>query len=134
MEYGAEQRREYLEMTDRIGGHWLGVFEDDTRFYSAAYWDLFTRMWRAGAPVRKTDALRFMTAVKSARTAGKYLEVAIARGFILERENPRDARSRLVELSPEMRRRLDAFLDSAVDELRRAARTVERAAVSRDGS
>ena len=51
---------------------------------------------RSGEPVRKTDALQFFTAVKSAHTAGKYLERAIERGFIVESENPADARSRLV--------------------------------------
>lgn len=124
MKYIADQHREYLDMTNRIGGHWLTVFGDDTRFYSAAYWDLLTRLWRAEAPVRKTDALKFMTAVKSAHTAGKYVETALAEGLLLENENPEDARSKLVALSPEMRARLDGFFDNAVGELRRSAETV----------
>ena len=115
--YNDAQRREYLHMIDRVGGDWLRVFGDDTEFYSANYWDLLTRLWRSDTPVRKTDALQFLTAVKSAHTAGKYLERAIERGFIVETENPDDARSRLVGLSPDMRRRLDGFFDAAVDEI-----------------
>ncbi len=115
--YNDAQRREYLHMIDRVGGAWLGVFGDDTEFYSASYWDLLTRLWRSTAPVRKTDALEFMTAVKSAHTAGKYLERAIERGFVVETDNPEDARSRLVALSPGMRARLDGFFDTAVDEI-----------------
>ncbi|NKB48707.1 MAG: hypothetical protein GKS02_05000 [Alphaproteobacteria bacterium] len=117
--YNDAQRREYLQMIDRIGGAWLGVFGEDTEFYSANYWDLLTRLWRSVQPVRKTDALGFLTAVKSGHTAGKYLERAIERGFIVETENPEDARSRLVGLSPDMRARLDGFFDTAVDEVGR---------------
>ena len=115
--YTDAQRREYLLMIDRVGAAWLGVFGDDTEFYSANYWDLLTRLWRAGQPVRKTDALGFLTAVKSPHTAGKYLERAIERGFVVETDNPADARSRLVALSADMRARLDGFFDTAVDEI-----------------
>jgi hypothetical protein len=115
--YNDAQRREYLLMIDRVGGAWLRVFGDDTEFYSANYWDLLTGLWRAAEPVRKTDALGFLTAVKSAHTAGKYLERAIERGFVVETDNPEDARSRLVALSVDMRARLDGFFDAAVDEI-----------------
>ena len=123
--YNAEQRRLYLEMTDRIGAKWMTVFRGDTEFYSAAYWDLLTEVWRAERPVRKTDALRFMTAVRSAHTAGKYVEGAIGKGILVEVDNPEDARSKLLSLSPEMRQRIDGFFDNAVDEIRKTSRQVE---------
>ena len=125
LNYNETQRREYLNMTDRIGGDWLGVFMGDTEFYQAAYWDLFTRLWKAGVPARKTDALKFMVGIKSPQTAGKYIETAINKGLILEKENPEDARSRLVELSPQMKQRLDLFFDQAVDHLRNSNRNIE---------
>ena len=118
--YNSAQRRQYLAMLDRIGEHWLGIFGDDQEFYSTAYWDLFTNIWRSEEPVRKTDALKFMRAIRSAHTAGKYLDVAINRGIVIETDNPKDARSKLVHLAPEMRARLDRFFDSAVDEMREA--------------
>ncbi|MEL0018293.1 MAG: hypothetical protein ACO3MW_15415 [Rhodospirillales bacterium] len=120
MKYGREQHEEYLRMTENVGGHWLKVFQNDTEFWSAVYWDLFTRLWQARGDVRKTEALGYMKAVKSAHTAGKYLETAIRRGLVEERDNPQDARSKLVRLAPSLQARLDAFFDSAVSEMRRA--------------
>ncbi len=123
--YNADQHREYLGLIDNVGGHWMMVFAGDTDFYSAAYWDLLTRIWKAGGPVRKTDALGFMTAVKSAQTAGKYIETAIDRGLLIEADNPEDGRSRLITLSPDMQDKLDGFFDRCVAELRRANKRVD---------
>ena len=123
--YTDGQRQEYLHLTDQVGMKWLEVFDGDTDFYSAAFWDLFTGIWRAGDPIRKTDALELMHGIKSAHTAGKYLETALARGMAVEMDNPGDARSKLVALSPEMRLRLDEFFDTAVDALRRSGQQVE---------
>lgn len=126
MDYSRSQHKEYLRMTEKVGEHWLQVFQNDTEFWSAVYWDLFTKLWQAENEVRKTDALRFMTAVKSAHTAGKYLETAIQRGLLEERDNPEDARSKLVRLAPSLRERLDKFLDSAVNEMSRASDLVRQ--------
>ena len=124
MDYTRGQHEEYLRMTEKVGEHWLRVFQNDTEFWSAVYWDLFTKLWQARGDVRKTDALRYMTSVKSAHTAGKYLDTAIRRGLVEERENPEDARSKLVRLSPSLQLRLDAFFDSAVGEMSEAANKV----------
>jgi len=115
--YDDAQRREYLTMLDRVSENWLGVFAGEQEFYSTAYWDLLTGIWRNEKPVRKTDALKFMRAIRSAHTAGKYLDVAIAKGIVEEAANPKDARSKLVQLAPEMRARLDLFFDRAVGEM-----------------
>ena len=123
--YNNTQHREYLKLTDGLGSHWVTIFDGDTAFYSAAYWDLLTRIWRAGGPVRKTDALGFMTGVKSAQTAGKYIDTALARGMLVETDNPEDGRSRLISLSPAMQTKLDGFFDHCIDELRRSAKRVD---------
>ena len=125
LKYEAEQHREYLDMVERIGVRWIDMLRGNTDFYSAAYWDLLTRMWRSERPVRKTDALGFMTGIRSAHTAGKYVETAIREGMIVETGNPEDGRSKLLELSPAMRRRLDAFFDAAVDEVQRSVRRMD---------
>jgi hypothetical protein len=130
--YNNAQHNEYLTMTDRIGAHWLDIFEGNKEFYSAAYWDLLTRIWRNDGPARKTDALKFMTAIKSPHTAGKYVESAIRHGLLVEKDNPRDKRSKLVMLSPDTKARLDAFFDAAVKELRRSSRAVDRKGPSPD--
>ena len=125
LKYTSDQRIEYLNMIDHVGRNWLNVFQGDPEFYSAAYWDLLTRIWKSTRPVRKTDALKFMIGIKSAQTAGKYLENAIEQDFIREQENPKDARSKLVSLSPEMRARLDSFFDLAVGEVLTASNKME---------
>jgi hypothetical protein len=125
LKYNNQQHKEYLHMTTRRGMDWLDVFGDDRDFWSAAYWDLFTGLWDSDGPVRKTDALKFMRAVKSAHTAGKYVEAAIRKGFLLEQGNPDDARSKLLFLSPQLRERLDAFFDAAVGDIRRTSRTFD---------
>lgn len=125
LKYNTNQHGEYLLMTERIGLSWLEVFQGDTTFYSAAYWDLLTGLWRCPGPVRKTEALGFMKAVKSPHTAGKFADTAIGKGIIVETENPEDARSKLLELSPGMRRHLDGFLDAAVTELRKSNKNVD---------
>ena len=117
LKYSNEQRKEYLKMIDRNGQNWLQVFQGNPEFYSAAYWDLLAGIWRQSKPVRKTDALKMMVGIKSPQTAAKYVETALKHGFLLEQDNPIDARSKLVALSPDMRQRLDIFFDKAVAEV-----------------
>lgn len=125
MAYAPDQRRAYLEMIDGVGADWLGLFQGDTELYSAAYWDLLTALWRHGRPMRKTDALACMHAIRSPHTAGKYVEAAIARGLVVEENNPADARSKVLRLSDETRRRLDGFFDHAVARVVATARRIE---------
>lgn len=125
LKYTEDQRREYLNMIDRVGRNWLEVFDGDSDFYSAAFWDLLTGIWKQGGEARKTDATRLMLGIKSAQTASKYLETAIERRLLLEKENPKDARSRLVALTAEMKSKLDLFFDKAVTELKVASEQVK---------
>jgi len=124
LKYTTDQRGEYLRMTDRIGARWLELFDGSTEYYSAVYWDLLTALWRNGRPLRKTDVLPALTGVKSAHTAARHIDTAIRRGLIVETDNPEDARSKLLDLTPEMRDRLDAFFDEAIGELLRSSRTI----------
>ena len=125
LKYNDRQRKEYFKATQKIGVSWLSVFEEDEEFYSSAYWDLLTNIWMKDVPVRKTDALRFMTNIKSPHTAGKYVETAISKGILIEEDNPEDARSKLLQLSPEMRERLDGFFDGCVTETRKCIETLD---------
>lgn len=125
LKYNGAQREEYLNMIGRVGNHWLDVFDGQPEFYSAIYWDLFTGMWMHKAPVKKTDVLGFMKAVKSPHTAAKYVDTAVRRGILIESDNPDDARSKLLALSPDMKQRLDGFLDAAVSEVRKTGRVLD---------
>ena len=60
------------------------------------------------------------------------VDAAVAHGVLVETENPEDARSRLLDLSPAMRVRLDDFFESAVDEMRRSTETVSSTGVLPD--
>jgi len=125
LKFSQDQRKQYLVMADRIGGGWLHLFGDNTEFYSAAYWDLLTGIWRVSGPVRKTDALKMMQAIKSAHTAGKYIDTALQNGILVEGDNPDDARSKLLTLSPDMRQKMDAFFDEAVEGVLGTARKID---------
>ena len=125
LKYNGAQREEYLNMIGRVGGHWMGVFEGQPEFYSAIFWDLFTGMWLHDGPVKKTDVLGLMKAVKSPHTSTKYVDTAVRRGLLIESDNPDDARSKLLALSPDMKDRLDGFLDAAVSEVRKAVRVLD---------
>ncbi len=125
LKYNNDQHRVYLQLTGQVGGNWLDIFEGNTEFYSAIYWDLLTNIWLRNEPVRKTEVLGFMTAIKSAHTASKYVETAVKYGYLVETENPNDARSKLLTLSTEMRQRLDVFFDRAISELRKSNREVD---------
>ena len=59
---------------------------------------------------------------RGARTEAARTEVA---GIVVERDNPNDARSKLVELSADMRHKLDGFFDAAVSRLRATSRRVD---------
>ena len=125
LSFSNDQHRAYMELNDTVGRAWVEVFEGDTDFYDAAYWDLFNNMWRARTPVRKTDALKFMTSIKSAHTAGKYLDVALKKGLLLEQDNPKDARSKLLTLSADLRNRMDAFYDCSITEMFKTCKLID---------
>ncbi len=125
LKFSNDQHRTYMDFTDSVIEEWADVFEGDTDFVDAAYWDLLTNMWRARTPVRKTDALKFMTTIKSAHTAGKYLEVALEKALIIEQNNPKDARSKLLTLSDDLRDRLDVYFDFVVDEMRKTCKMID---------
>ena len=119
--YNDQQRRAYLAFSNKVGAGWITLFEGDTEFYSAAYWDLLTHLWRHQEPVRKTDAINAITGVKSPLTASKYIVTALARGLIIEKDNPNDARSKHLTLSPQMRGQMDTFFDDVIDEMCKTA-------------
>lgn len=124
--YTDEQRRAYLQLTDHVGANWVTLFGGDTEFYSAVYWDILSHLWRNSEAVRKTDLIRAIHGIKSPLTATKYIDEAIKRGLILARDNPKDARSKLMALTPQMRAQLDTFFDDAVDAMCKAAKDVGR--------
>ncbi len=115
------ERRDFARTLKHVGATWRTMFADED-FYSLSYLDLFTEIWlKGGDPVIKTDCYRFMGRV-SRQTAKKYVERAIERGYLLEQDNPHDRRSKLIQMSRELRILLDRNYDDAAAEFRRALR------------
>jgi len=103
----------------KLDQHWAESF-DDGDFFDLHYSSLFTEMWlRDGRPVPRTEAYGFMQSL-SPQTAMKYLNRALQEGYLLEVENPDDRRSRLIAMSPKLKARLDALIDYALAEFRKA--------------
>lgn len=103
----------------RVGLSWQEMFRDGD-YCGSNYFDLFTEIWlRQGDPVYKTDCYRFMSGISS-QTAKKYLQNAIARGYLLESDNPQDKRSKLITMSPRFRATMEQSYDRTAQELREA--------------
>lgn len=115
--YSDKQRTNYLTLLNNIGEHWNDVFGGNRKYYSAAYFDLLTGLWKHGE-VTKSEALRFIKAIHSSSSTRKCLDASIREKFVVERPNPYDSRSHLVTLSPDYRKNLDIFFDNVVDELK----------------
>ncbi len=116
-----EDRRVFAQTLKRVGLNWQDRFAN-ADFYSPDYFDFFTEIWlRQGEAINKTDCYRFMSGV-SRQTAKKYVQRAIEQGYLVERGNPRDKRSRLITMSPRLKGLLEQNYDQAAAELRKALR------------
>ena len=125
MKYNAAQQREFIKLTRKTGAEWVEVFQGNTDYYATYYWDLLTEMWYVNKPIMVSEALKSMRSVKSPFTARKHLQKAINGGIIMERKNPDDERSVLVELSAEMRSKLDKHFDRVIEYLAEMAEALK---------
>lgn len=90
----------------------------DALFHDLNYYDLFTRMWLRlnGAhdnTFHKSELYQLMPNV-SQRTAIKYIQIAIDRGFLIEHRDPDDLRSRRITMSSDLKRKIELFLDYSI--------------------
>ncbi len=126
--YNHQNKLDYLKMTEKIGTEWLKVFNappEDKTFWDTAYWDLFSKLWKTKAAVKKTDAISFMTG-KTMPTATKYINSAIKRGLITQKKSKKDPRSKLLALSDDMRERLDLYFDFVLKETEALAKSISK--------
>ena len=80
-----------------------------------SYSDLFINMWqRQDQSLRKTDLYAFMPSI-SRRTAVKYIQHLIDRGYLTETNGDVDRRVRWVSLTPDIVDRLERFCDAACE-------------------
>jgi hypothetical protein len=120
-QFSDQERRHFATALKRVGLAWQNRLQDED-FYSLDYFDLFTEIWlREGEQVIKTDCYRFMSGM-SRQTAKKYVQRAIERGHLIERDNPRDKRSKLISLSPRITALVEQNFDHAAAALRKVLR------------
>ena len=120
-----DSRRRFLLAMRELDNAWVAAFHQaglDDIYFSR----LFTELWlREDSAVTKTDAYELVQDVSS-QTAMKYVNRAIAEGFLEEFHNPADGRSRLLRMSPRLRADFAGVIDRAsaafVTMLRRQSR------------
>lgn len=114
------KRKLFVEALNEMDELWMQSVENK-EFYNINYSDLFTGLWLADKPVRKQDAVNFVR-FAGAQTATKYLDRAIKEGLVAEVADPRDGRAKLVQLSQEMKKRLESFIDLSIKQFKTALR------------
>src|ERR1022692_1270692 len=102
----------------RADDYWAETF-GDLRLNDLNYSDLFFQMWlKADMELTKTGLYDFMPGI-SRRTAVKYVQDLIDRKLLREECAPDDKRVKYISLSPEVRARLERYLDFAYENMRK---------------
>lgn len=105
-----DSRRRFLLALRELDDAWMAAF-NESGFGDVYFSRLFTELWlREPAAVSKSDAYDLVKGV-SVQTAMKYVNRAIADGYLQERGNPADGRSRLIRMSPLLRDRFADVID-----------------------
>ena len=112
------QRHQFVTALNSMDSAWVRFLQDKD-ILDINYSDLYTGLWSAEQPLRKQEALLLMRHL-SPQTAKKYLDNAIAKGLLVELQDPSDGRAKLIALSPELKRRLEDFFDHAIELFRDA--------------
>ncbi len=108
----AERRLRFVLALRELDDAWVETFHE-TGFSDVYFSRLFSELWlRGSAAVSKTDAYGFVTGVGT-QTAMKYVRKAISEGYLIEVDNPADARSRLIRMSPTLTLRFEQLIDRA---------------------
>ena len=107
-----QARRRFLLALRELDDAWVEAFHK-SGFGDIYFSRLFTELWlRDSVAVSKTVAYDMVKGV-SVQTAMKYVNKAIADGYLEEIDNPTDKRSRLLRMSPRLRGQFAQIIDRA---------------------
>ena len=107
-------RRRFLLALRELDDAWVATFHK-SGFGDIYFSRLFTELWlHDSVAVSKTQAYDLVKGV-SVQTAMKYVNKAIADGYLDELDNPTDKRSRLLRMSPLLRDQFAQVIDRAND-------------------
>jgi hypothetical protein len=110
MRTSADARRRFLLALRELDDAWMAAF-NESGFGDVYFSRLFTELWlREPLAVSKSDAYDLVKGV-SVQTAMKYVNRAIADGYLEEHDNPNDGRSRLIRMAPQLRDRFAGVID-----------------------
>jgi hypothetical protein len=105
-------RTRFLLALRELDDAWVAAFHR-AGFGDIYFSRLFTELWlRHSVSVTKSDAYDLVKGV-SLQTAMKYVNRAIADGYLEETENPADGRSRLLRMSPLLHDTFAQIIDRA---------------------
>ena len=105
-------RRRFLLALRELDDAWVAAFHK-SGFGDIYFSRLFTELWlRDSVSVSKSVAYDLVKGV-SVQTAMKYVNKAIADGYLEEIDNPTDKRSRLLRMSPLLRDQFGEVIDRA---------------------
>lgn len=108
----AQARHRFLLALRELDDAWVAAFHK-SGFGDIYFSRLFTELWlRDPVAVSKTVAYEMVKGV-SVQTAMKYVNKAIADGYLDEIDNPMDKRSRLLRMSPSLREQFAQVIDRA---------------------
>jgi hypothetical protein len=114
-----ERRMRFLIALRELDDAWVSAFHR-VGLGDIYFSRLFTELWlRRNDAVTKSDAYGLVQGV-GLQTAMKYVRQAIADGYLEELENPGDARSRLIRMSPGLREMFNGVIDRASEAFGRA--------------
>ena len=137
LKYTMDQHSEYMKMMDFIRLRWRHLFNDKIQYKTNMFRSFILGMWKVES-MPMADACLMLPELRSANTQREYIyklydnEIITSNVYVGTDKSRRDREgsygrgrsSPLVWLSDDTRKKVDLYLDEAVDEILKMARDV----------